>query len=369
MKAAWHKLSNEADVPSPALLVYVDRVRENIRRMVAMVDDVSRLRPHIKTHKMAEVLRMHLDAGITRFKCATIAEAEMAAATGAPDVLLAYQPVGPNVTRLQQLARLFPQTKFSCIADDEGAIRTLANAWAGAASPLEVLLDLDCGMRRSGIAPGPEAAALYQLIAGSSGLKPGGLHAYDGHNREVDPAARKAACDAYMAPIRALRDELQRAGLMVPRLVASGSPTYPIHACSKDIECSPGTTVFWDAGYGDRFKDTDFLPAALVFTRVVSKPGPGRLCLDLGHKAIASEMPHPRVHFIGLADATAVTHSEEHLVVETARAAEFTVGDALYGVPQHVCPTVALHGLAVVVENGRATGRWKIVARERVITV
>jgi D-serine deaminase-like pyridoxal phosphate-dependent protein len=172
-----------------------------------------------------------------------------------------------------------------------------------------------------------------------------------------------------MAPVRALREELAAAGLPVPRLVASGSPTFPIHARSRDVECSPGTVVFWDAGYGDRFTDMDFLPAALVFTRVVSKPGPGRLCLDLGHKAIASEMPHPRVHFPGLADAQAVTHSEEHLVIETPRAAEFAVGDALYGVPQHICPTVALHGIAVVVEHGRAVDRWRITARERAITV
>jgi len=108
-----------------------------------------------------------------------------------------------------------------------------------------------------------------------------------------------------------------------------------------------------------------FVAAALVLTRVVSKPGPNLLCLDLGHKAIASEMPQPRVEFLNLKDATAVTHSEEHLVVETAQAADFELGDCLYGVPRHICPTVALHAEAVVIEDGKRTGCWRVVARDR----
>ena len=113
----------------------------------------------------------------------------------------------------------------------------------------------------------------------------------------------------------------------------------------------------------------DFLNAALVLTRVVSKPGGNRLCLDLGHKAIASENPHPRVIFLNLPDARGVSHSEEHLVVETERAGEIELGACLYGVPWHVCPTVALHSEAVIVENGRATQHWKIAGRERKLTI
>jgi len=113
----------------------------------------------------------------------------------------------------------------------------------------------------------------------------------------------------------------------------------------------------------------DFLPAALVLTRVVSKPTPNRLCLDLGHKAIASEMPHPRVVFLNLSDVNAVAHNEEHLVVETVNADAFKVGDCLYAIPWHICPTVALHSEAVVVENGRATQHWKIVGRERKLNI
>jgi len=113
----------------------------------------------------------------------------------------------------------------------------------------------------------------------------------------------------------------------------------------------------------------DYLPAALVLTRVISKPAPNRLCLDLGHKALGSEMPHPRVQFLNLLDAQAVVHSEEHLVVETASAKDFKIGDLLYGMPRHICPTVALHAEATVIEKGKITGSWKVAARNRKIRI
>jgi len=123
--------------------------------------------------------------------------------------------------------------------------------------------------------------------------------------------------------------------------------------------------VFWDAGYASKLPDLEFLPAALVLTRVISKPGKNRLCLDLGHKAIASEMAPPRVQLLGLEDAKAVSHSEEHLVVETGRSKQFRVGDCLYGIPWHICPTVALHSEATVVKRGAVISRWKVAARDR----
>jgi D-serine deaminase-like pyridoxal phosphate-dependent protein len=234
---------------------------------------------------------------------------------------------------------------------------------------VELLLDIDVGQQRTGVPAGPRAVELYQLISSLPGLHAGGLHAYDGHIHDRDVATRAAACEAAFTPVTKLREELTQAGLSVPRLVAGGTPTFPMHARRPDVECSPGTCIFWDAGYATKLPDLDFLPAALVLTRVVSKPGASRLCLDLGHKAVASEMPHPRVELIGLPDAKAVTHSEEHLVIETARAGEFAVGDVIYGIPWHICPTVALHSEAWVVEAGRATNRWRVTARERRLTI
>jgi D-threonine aldolase len=367
--AAWFAITNVAEVPSPSLFVYPDRVLENLRRMIALTGNVERLRPHMKTHKMPEMIRLQLAHHITKFKCATIAEAEMTASCGAREVLLAYQPVGPNVSRFLKLVNQFPGTKFATIVDDAATSRTLSSAATAANVSLELLLDIDCGQHRCGVQAGPDAMSLYRLIATSPGLKPGGLHAYDGHIHDSDPVVRAKQCENAFAPVGELRGQLMAAGFPVPRLIVGGTPTFPMHARRPEVECSPGTCIFWDAGYSTKLPDMDFLVGALVLTRVISKPGDHRLCLDLGHKSIAAENPHPRVQFPELPDAKAVAHSEEHLVIETARAGEFAVGDSLYGIPWHICPTVALHSTAVVVRDGRATGHWSITARERTLTI
>jgi D-serine deaminase-like pyridoxal phosphate-dependent protein len=367
--AEWYRLSNEAEVFSPSLLVYPERVEENIRRMVAMVGDARRLRPHMKTHKLPEVIRLQLQHGITKFKCATIAEAEMTAGAGAADVLLAYPPVGPNVKRFLELQRRFPQTHFAAVVDDADVAGAIAVAAQAAGATVELLLDLDCGMHRTGIEPGPRALALYRFLASTPGIAAGGLHVYDGHLHDKELAERTRRIEEAFAPVEAFRAELLRAGLIVPRFIASGTPTFPVHARRGTEECSPGTCVFWDAGYAAKCPDLDFLPAALVFTRVISKPAGNRLTVDLGHKSIAAENPHPRVIFLNLPEAMAVMHSEEHLVLETPRAPEFAVGDALYGVPWHICPTVNLHSHANVVRDRRVVERWRVTGRERMLTI
>jgi D-threonine aldolase len=365
----WYSVDNVADVPSPALLVYPDRVAMNIRSAREMAGDPRRLRPHLKTSKMREVVRMHLDEGITRFKCATIAEAEMAAAAGAADVLLAYQPVGPNVGRFVRLVQTFPRTRFAAVVDDPSIVEALSAAAVAGGVVLDLFVDLDGGMHRSGIAPGRGALDLYGMLATRPGLRAAGLHMYDGHVKATDVEARRLASDEAFAHVDAMREAIAAAGHEVPAIVVGGTPAFPLHARRPGVECSPGTTVFWDAGYAATLPDLPFVPAVALLTRVVSRPAANRLCLDLGHKAVAAENPHPRVVLFGLEDAAAVGHSEEHLVLETDRAADFPVGSALYGIPWHVCPTVALYDEAVVIENGRADGRWKVAARPRTLSI
>jgi D-serine deaminase-like pyridoxal phosphate-dependent protein len=371
----WFEVACVAKLSSPSLLIYRDRLRYNLGRMIEIAGGPERLRPHIKTHKMRRLVELQLEFGITRFKCATLSEASMAAAAGAPDVLLAYQPVGPAASRLAELVNAFPKTRFSTIGDDEAAIRelsaTFGSFFAQKSRPpttIEVLVDLDLGQHRTGVPAGPHARDLYQLIASSAHLKPGGLHAYDGHIGDTDLARRTSACDAAFEPVASLRRDLEAAGLPVPRVVAGGSPTFPIYARRSDVECSPGTCVFWDAGYLHKLPDLDFKPAAVLLTRVVSKPGLNHLCLDLGHKALASEMPQPRAEFLNLNEAKPVLHSEEHLVVETSCASGFKVGDPVYAVPWHICPTVALHSYATVIEGGNVVETWSVDARDRLVT-
>src|SRR5437870_10619513 len=182
----WFQVANTADIPSPALLVYPDRIQENIRHMIRIAGGVNTLRPHMKTHKMPEVIQMQLTQGITRFKCATIAEAEMTAAAGAEDVLLGYQPVGPNVDRFLELAARFPSVRFSCAADNPASVGDLSDAAARSSARLEVLVDLDVGQHRTGIPPDAHAAMLYRLITALPALRPSGLHAYDGQIQDPD---------------------------------------------------------------------------------------------------------------------------------------------------------------------------------------
>ena len=115
----WYEIENIDELDTPALVLFQERIAENIKRAVQLSGDPVRLRPHVKTHKLAEVSRMMMDAGIQKFKCATIAEAEMLAMTGAKDVLLAYQPVGPKAKRLLALTIKYPATQFSCLVDNE----------------------------------------------------------------------------------------------------------------------------------------------------------------------------------------------------------------------------------------------------------
>jgi hypothetical protein len=210
--------------------------------------------------------------------------------------------------------------------DDPAVAEALSATFAAEGSRIEVWLDLDCGMHRTGMAPGPEAVQFYRRLESLPGLITAGLHAYGGHVHESDPRGRAEQCDAAFAPVTALRTELERETRGPVRIIADGAPTFSIQARRGDVECSPGTCLLWDFGYADRFPDLEFLQAALVLTRVVSKPGPDRLCLDLGHKAIAAENPQPRVRFPELPDAEALMHSEEHLVIRSSTAAELRSG-------------------------------------------
>jgi D-serine deaminase-like pyridoxal phosphate-dependent protein len=367
MDKEWYLVENIDELPSPSLIVFPDRVNENIERAISIVGDPARLRPHIKTHKMPQIIALHLRDGITKFKCATIAEAEMAARAGAKDILLATQPVGPNIKRLAQLFQKYEDVKFSTLCDNLKTAEQLAASFPLFGTPIPIYIDIDSGMHRTGILP-EQALDLYKAVSGLKNLRVEGLHVYDGHIHEPDPDKRKLLCDQGWQSVLNLRAALEQQGLPVPHVIAGGTPTFPFHAEHEDRECSPGTYVFWDFGY-QKFHDLDFLISALLITRVISKPAPDRLCLDLGHKAVASENPQPRVQFLNLPNASLVMHSEEHLVIETPEARTWNIGDVLYAVPRHICPTVALHDFAYTIEDGKAEGKWETLGRHRVISI
>jgi D-threonine aldolase len=371
MTDSQYALRDASELLSPGLLVYRGLVRQNLQGMIAMARGADRLRPHVKTHKMAEIVRKAESMGIRKHKCATLAEAEMVAAAGGTDVLVSYPLIGPNLKRFANLVRGYRKTTFRATVDHPDSARALSEAVIGLERPVPVLLDLEIGMGRTGIEPGEGAAELYALVDRLPNLIPDGLHAYDGHIRDSDPADRRRSTRPGLDRVLGLRDRLLKLGMEVPRLVLGGSPTFPIYAelDLPGVECSPGTTVLHDHSYSTRFPDLPFTPAALLLTRVVSRPQPGRLCLDLGHKAVAADPSGPRAHLLGIDDAQPVMHSEEHLVIETAHADRFPIGSTLLAVPTHICPTVALHRRVDVIEDGELVGRWEVTARDRVVGI
>lgn len=366
----WFTIENVQAVDTPALVVFPDRVKKNLAVVKTFINDITRLRPHVKTHKCPEVVRMMMDAGITRFKCATIAEAEMVAAIGARDVLLAYQPLAPKVKRYCDLQKTFPDTKFSCLIDHSQSLRALSEAASASGVTIRVMIDLNVGMNRTGILPGKEAFSLYQEALAANNIEFLGLHAYDGHIREPDLARRTSICHEGFRSVEALAAEIREDKGKPPLIVAGGTPTYPIHAKRTEVEASPGTFIFWDKGYQTILPEQPFEFAALVLTRVISKPSRDTFCVDLGHKSIASENPLPqRVHFLNAPGLSPAGHSEEHMVLRTDGARDFNIGDVLYGVPHHICPTVSLYDEAGVCRENRVIDTWPILARKRKITV
>ena len=353
---------------SPSLLVYPKLIEQNLDAMIRVAGSPQRLRPHCKTHKMREIVAMQLARGITKHKCATLMEAEMLAECGVKDILLAYNVVGPNIDRVVRLLQRWPDVKFACTGDYLPAVQQLGAAVQGIGRTVDVLLDVDVGMHRTGTTPGAQAVELYRAFARAPGIKPGGLHCYDGHNHQHELADRRTAAREVWRIASQLRDELEKNDLPVPRIVCGGTPTFPAFAEIDDpaIELSPGTIVLHDTGYGGNFPDLPFVPAAKLLTRVISRPAPDRITLDLGHKAIAADPPAgKRVFFPDLPDAKAVLHNEEHLVLETPLASRYQPGDVLLGIPTHICPTCALHKEAYAVEGDEVVATWRVASRDR----
>jgi D-serine deaminase-like pyridoxal phosphate-dependent protein len=366
---AWYEIANADEIASPTVLIYPQRVEENVRRMIAVAGDVSRLRPHVKTHKLPQIVAIKRSLGITKFKTSTIAETEMTASEGGEDVMLAYPLVGPNIRRLAQLIERYPQTRFTSLVDNVGTLETISRIGVQSGITFELFVDLNVGMNRTGISIGPAVEDLYARLCHLPGVKAAGLHAYDGHLHNPDHQSLTAACEQAFAPVWKLRTSLQAKNLAVPKVVAGGTPTSPLLVHGDDVEVGAGTTVLWDFGQTETTPDQDFLNAAVILGRVISKPLDNRLCLDVGHKAVASEMVPPRARWFGLEDAVPVIHSEEHLVLQTDRASQYAVGQVVYGIPRHVCPTIALHSEVQCVRDGRATESWPVVARARRLTV
>jgi D-serine deaminase-like pyridoxal phosphate-dependent protein len=366
----WYEINNIGELDSPVLVIYPERVKRNIQTAIKMLGDVKRFRPHIKTNKSPDAIKLLIAAGVTKFKCATIAEAELLGICNAGDVLLAYQPVGPKINRFINLIKKYPATTYSCLTDNKDAARAMSETFSGNGLRVPVFVDINVGQNRTGIEPGDATVDLYTEASHLKGIRPIGLHAYDGHIRHSDFNLRKQQCDECFASVEKTKNAILQRGFDEPVIVAGGSPSFSIHCKRTNCECSPGTFIYWDKGYVDLCAEQDFLPAALVITRVISFPDKTKICLDLGHKSVAAENDiTKRVYFINAPEFRAIGQSEEHLVVEVPENHSYKIGDVLYGMPVHVCPTIALYERAFTVAHNVVKGEWKNTARDRTISV
>jgi len=363
----WYEINNVEGVISPSLVVYPKRIEANIKLMIQIAGGTDSLRPHIKTHKIAEIINMQLNHGIRKFKCATIAEAELLAKCGAQDILLAMQPIGVNIERFFELIEQYPNSSLSTIVDNEESIIKINSAALKKELVISLWLDINNGMNRTGIIPNNEAALLYQKIELSSNLVAKGLHVYDGHIRESDFNLRKEICDKDFDFVLELKNMIELLGIKIQTIVAGGTPTFPIHVKRDNIEVCPGTPLLWDQRYADAFKDLKFIPAAILVGTVVSKPSEGLICLNLGHKSVASEMNFPRLKILNLKNNKQISHSEEHLVLECIESERYSIGTICYAIPTHICPTVTKYDKVLTVVDRKITGYWKVAARDHVI--
>ena len=361
MDASLYRIDRPEEICTPALVVFADIARENTEKCIAQAGGADRLWPHMKTHKMAEMLRMQMELGICRFKCATLPEARLAAGVGAQAVILAYPLVGPNPGLFLDLCEEYPGTRFFAIADSREAALLLSEAALARGARANVLADVNLGMDRTGVAVSALRPFL-EYLQGLPGLRFSGLHLYDGHIHDEDLAARTARAAAPMEAVFALQREMNGEDWL---LVAGGSPTMPCHAREK-VFLSPGTVFLWDWGYMTSFPDMPYTPAAAIMTRVVSHPAEGLFTLDCGVKAISCDAAGQRGLIAGMEDAVPVMQNEEHWVWRAPEGrAVPPIGSVFFIIPWHICPAVALYDEAAVVSGGKLQGAWRVAARGR----
>lgn len=364
---AWYTIHNINNYDTPCLVVYPQRINENIGKALDRVKHAGLLRPHVKTNKMPDVCRMMMERGITKFKCATIAEAEMLAMTGARDVLLAYQPVGPKMNRFLKLVEKYPDTLFSCTIDNQQIATELSMLFYKHGRVAHVFIDVNTGMNRTG-ASETQLYFLADVLSGLEAIKILGVHAYDGHVKDRDLQLRQKKSDEGFSLVKKIFQYMSARFSHPLHIVTGGSPSFATHF-ERDVECSPGTFVFWDWGYKQLLPEEPYEFAAVVISRVISIVDEKTITIDLGYKSVASENPLPRLYFLNAPGVQQLSQSEEHLVLQVEHAERYKIGDVLYGIPVHICPTVALYDEAYVAENNLISGSWPVTARVRKISI
>ncbi|MGQ0702648.1 MAG: alanine racemase, partial [Gemmatimonadales bacterium] len=331
-------------VRTPALVIDLDLVDQNLAATLRLLgNDRSRWRPHLKTVKLALVMRRIRELGVEQAKVSTTLELETACAAGFTDVLLAYPLAGPAVELVRDLARDYPSGRVSVLVETPEQVPL----WGG--SDIGIFIDLNSGMHRTGmLLDAPDAVIALARAIERDGLRLAGLHFYDGHAADFPPDQAAGLVHRGYDRLAGLVATLAAAGIETPEVITAGTPAFP-HAVSyrgfppnTQHRVSPGTVVYNDGRSLTQLPpEAGYRPAVWVLSRVISHPRPGRFCADAGHKAISADAGDPICEVIGHPEYQARHPSEEHLPFDVPADTPLPArGSLLRLLPSHVCPTV-----------------------------
>jgi D-serine deaminase-like pyridoxal phosphate-dependent protein len=356
---------------TPEIVLDLDAVRSNIARIAALAREASvSVRPHAKTHKLPEIARLQLEAGAVGVQVAKLGEAEVMADAGIGDILVGYPIVGER--KLARLADLAERARITVTVDSDDVAIGLSQTARDRRITFRALLELDTGMHRLGVLPGPEAVELAERVAALDGIELAGVFTHEGHvyTQARDDAERERmtleSCAAAVETAEAIRGR----GLPAATVSVGSAGTFRFAIrCPGVTEVRPGTYVFNDRSQIAQGAAAPADLAAFVVTTVVARPAPDRVVVDAGTKVLTSDrmlVPDPPASFgwvWGHDDWDVVRLSEEHGVVNVPSDADARIGDRLAIVPNHVCPTINLASFVTVAEAGRAAARWPVAAR------
>jgi D-serine deaminase-like pyridoxal phosphate-dependent protein len=358
----------ESEIDTPALVIDLEAFEANLDRMAhRMAEAGVALRAHAKTHKSAVIAHLQMARGAVGQCVQKVGEAEALAWAGVPDILVSNEVVGAGkLARLCALARI---TRISVCADDAGQVDALGQAATAAGVTLRVLVEIDVGAGRCGVAAGPPAVALAERIAAHPNLQFGGLQAYQGSAQHMRmPAERAAAIGHAVDLTRRTVEQLRQVGLACPIVGGGGTGTHLLEAASGVYtEIQAGSYCFMDADYARNLDDAgrpeaDFTQSLFVLATVMSAAQPGVAVVDVGLKAVAVDSGLPLVwQRPGL---TYTGASDEHGKLAVAPGAQApALGEKLRLVPGHCDPTVDRYDWYVGVRGGRVECLWPVTAR------
>ena len=358
----------EDEIDTPALVIDLDAFEFNLDTMAAKLAPTGvKLRAHAKTHKSPIIAKLQMVRGAIGNCVQKVAEAEILAWGGIPDILVSNEVVGPaKLARLCALSRI---AKVAVCADDAGQVAAIEAAAADAGIRMTVLVEIDVGAGRCGVQPGPDAVALAGTVAASKHLIFGGLQAYHGsaqHKRTL--SERRALIGNAVEASRRTVEQLRQQGLACPIVGGAGTGTFEIESRSGVYtEMQAGSYVFMDADYARNLDETGaavstFRHALFVLSSVMSQAQTGVAVLDAGHKAVAVDSGFPTVW--QRPDIVYTGASDEHGKLQYgSETAAPKVGEKLRLVPGHCDPTVDKFDWYVGVRNGRVECLWPVAAR------